>query len=112
MGLWTLYRTFDPCRAEWRVDERIYLLVILCGDCDCVCARDGQVDKGEAMSDKIQGEDERALALADRVLAWMREQTGWGLGDPDTGELDDGEMRTRAELAALLRSEPRGEETR
>lgn len=68
MGLWTLYRTFNPCRADRRDNERIYLLVILRGDCNCVCARYGQVDKGEAMSDierrDGQGEDERALREA------------------------------------------------
>ena len=42
------------------------------------------------------------LIAADRVLAWIKAELGWSLGDPDTGELGPEGIETRNRLASII----------
>ena len=42
------------------------------------------------------------ITAADRVLAWIKAELGWSLGDPDTGELGPEGIETRNRLASVI----------
>ena len=46
------------------------------------------------------------VEAADRVLAWIKAELGWSLGDPDTGELGPEGIETRNRLASVIGTRP------